>query len=477
MWAKGRYVREFAVSPNGRRVGMVTAPDDTVIRSEGESTVDVWEVSSDKTASPADVAWRKREGHSPHAWLENLAWNPAGDRLAFCAVYDAYPAEVHVIDCGESGNTVRRLPRAEGTQIKGYGSALTWNRGAVNCIVERAGVTYLASSTGDIVFNPDEHTVFIQAVHAADRNMNSVALVGGSERFPELVVEQKQGTKSLTAINPHTARWKLPTVTHVAWPAPDGTIVGGVLELPPGYDPKSGKRLPLVVAIHGGPTTSTKAELTFDPHNGRMYFAAKGYAVLFPNYRGSTGYGDKFLTDLVGRENDVEVNDIVAGVRHLVKEGLADPDRVGVMGWSNGGYLTNCLITRTDLPFKLRAASSGAGIVDTVAEWGFNDEPAYPMVFKKGLPWESAEVYRKTSPTYALGNVTTPTLIHVGGNDVRCPPGHSRMLYRAIKEYGKAPAELVVYPGEPHGLTKMSNRRAKMEWDLAWFDKYLMGKP
>ena len=90
------------------------------------------------------------------------------------------------------------------------------------------------------------------------------------------------------------------------------------------------------------------------------------------------------MTDLIGRENDIEVKDILAGVQHLVREGIADPDAVGVMGWSNGGYLTNCLITRQDLPVKLRAASSGAGILDTVMEWGINDEPAYPKVFKKG---------------------------------------------------------------------------------------------
>jgi dipeptidyl aminopeptidase/acylaminoacyl peptidase len=245
-----------------------------------------------------------------------------------------------------------------------------------------------------------------------------------------------------------------------------------VLELPPGYK-KGDRKLPLIVAIHGGPTTASYADLEFDPHNGRLYLSAAGYAVLCPNYRGSTGYGDKFVTDLLGHENDIEVKDILAGIQHLIDEGIADPDRIGVMGWSNGGYLTNCLISMKDCPIKFKAASSGAGIVDTVAEWGFNDEPAYPRVFKRGLPWEVPENYRKTSPTYQLGNVKTPTLIHVGGNDPRCPPGHSRMLYRALHEYVKVPTQLVVYPGEPHGLTKLSNRKAKMEWDLAWFDKYL----
>jgi dipeptidyl aminopeptidase/acylaminoacyl peptidase len=301
-----------------------------------------------------------------------------------------------------------------------------------------------------------------------------VLVMGSSKSMGELYATSwKAGgeMKKLFDLNPQSANWKLPTIKHITWKAKDGSTCGGVLELPAGYDGKT--KLPLVVSIHGGPTTSTKACLEYDPHNGRLYFSAHGYAVLQPNYRGSTGYGDQYLTDLIGKENDVDVSDIVDGVMHLVKEGIADPERVASMGWSNGGYLTNCLITKKNLPFKLKAASSGAGIVDTVLEWGSNDEPAYPKAFKKGHPWETPDVYKQTSPTYGLGNVTTPTLIHVGGNDERCPPGNSRMLYRALKEFVNVPTELVVYPGEPHGLTKKSHRKAKMEWDLAWFEKYL----
>jgi len=153
--------------------------------------------------------------------------------------------------------------------------------------------------------------------------------------------------------------------------------------------------------------------------------------------------------------------------------GVADPERLAIMGWSNGGRLTNCLITKTA---RFKAASSGAGILDTTMEWGINDEPAYPTVFKGGFPWQKAETYRKTSPVCDPGKVRTPTLIHVGGDDERCPPGHSRMPYRAPKEHVKAPTELVVYPGEPHGLANYDHRQAKMEWDPAWFDRYVLGK-
>jgi dipeptidyl aminopeptidase/acylaminoacyl peptidase len=98
------------------------------------------------------------------------------------------------------------------------------------------------------------------------------------------------------------------------------------------------------------------------------------------------------------------------------------------------------------------------------------------QVLKGGLPWTRPDVFRRTSPTYQLDKIRTPTLIHVGGNDERCPRGHSRMLYRALRLYNKVPAELLVYPGEPHGLTKYANRRAKMAWDVAWFDRYVLGK-
>jgi len=472
-----RYVREFVVTQDGKKIAMVSAFDDTVVKSEGESRVDVWE-SGNWTFPPMDVY--RKNAVSPYAWLEHLCWSPSGDGLAFCVVFDAHPAEIAAMTWKNMrwhGAFAKRPPFYN---IRGYGTPLRWP--------VDSELYYLCDKSDGLVsdfscnpFKPEADPVLHVYEDLKYRNVSMLdfdstgkvqgEVYGYPSRFPELRIYRKDHTTHQTSVNEHTLVWKLPSVQHITWKAPDGTEVGGVLELPPGY--KKGDKFPLVVAIHGGPTTSTKAEMTFDPHNGRLYFAAAGYAVLFPNYRGSTGYGDKFVTDLIGRENDIEVKDILAGIQHLVKEGIADENRVGVMGWSNGGYLTNCLITLKDSPIKFKAASSGAGIVDTVAEWGFNDEPAYPIVFKKGLPWEVPENYKKTSPTYNLGNCNTPTLIHVGGGDERCPPGHSRMLYRALKENLKVPTELVVYTGEPHGLTKMSNRQAKMEWDLAWFDKFL----
>lgn len=473
--ADKRYIREFDVTEDGKRIAMVTAIDDTVLKSEGESRVDVWE-GGKITTPPTDVY--RAKAASPHAWLEHLTWNPDGTRFAFNAIFDAYPTEIIIGELQGGKWTTRRMPRPAGLHVHGYGCAIHWQAPATLVYTAEREATHRlygydasAGTSPDVWVNQPGQVVY--AFDAAPDAATAAVVFSQPGRMAELIAWHRGGRPEVIVDpNPHTANWKFPSIQHVTWKAPDGTEVGGPLELPYGWK-KGDKPLPLVVAIHGGPTTSSPNDLRFDPHNGRLYFAAKGYAVLCPNYRGSTGYGDKFVTDLIGNENDIEVKDILAGIQHLIKEGVADPDRIAVMGWSNGGYLTNCLITLKDPPLKIRAASSGAGILDTVAEWGFNDEPAYPKVFKQGHPWQTPEVYKKTSPTYGLGYVKTPTLIHVGGNDVRCPPGHSRMLHRALKEYLNVPTELVVYPGEPHGLGKLSNRIAKMEWDLAWFEKYM----
>lgn len=479
--AEKRYIRDFAVTRDGKRIAMISAYDDTVLKSEGESRVDVWE-GGKVTTPPTDVY--RAKAATPYAWLESLAWNPDGTRYAFCAIFDGYPAEIIFGELKDGKWLTDKMKHPSGVQVRGYGSPIKWFKGEMPPTPKlETGFTFIGerrATQEQSAYFPDYPTAILEPLvhqncYAFDSSPDFkgiIVVAGSSMEMGQLKSTDVKNWRTIVDPNPHTKTWKFPSVQHITWKAPDGTEVGGPLELPYGWK-KGDKPLPLVVAIHGGPTTSSPNDLRFDPHNGRLYFAAKGYAVLCPNYRGSTGYGDKFVTDLIGRENDIEVKDILAGIQHLIKEGIADPERIAVMGWSNGGYLTNCLITLKDPPVRIRAASSGGCIVDTVAEWGFNDEPAYPRVFKKGLPWETPDIYRKTSPTYGLGNVKTPTVIHVGGSDPRCPPGHSRMLHRALKEYVKVPTELLVYPGEPHGLTKLSNRIAKMEWDLAWFEKYL----
>jgi dipeptidyl aminopeptidase/acylaminoacyl peptidase len=474
-----RYVHDLAVSPDGRRLAMITAPDDRVISFEGQSRVDVFD-REDKKVTPLPDRLFRAEAPSPYGWLEKLAWSGTGRSLAFNVVFDGYPAEIIVAEWAEGSPTLFRLKRPEGLSVRGYGSPLQWRGdGPELCFLgeQKARVRlYCAAGLGpgkqpELRPLTPEHEV-VDAFSLTGPGDQAAVIMNGTTHLPDIfLVKSGDEPRRLTRVNPQADSWKLPKISTVSWRGANGDPVEGVLELPPDYQP--GKRLPLVVEIHGGPTTATYCKLQYWIY-GRTLLPARGYALLSPNYRGSTGYGDKFLTDLVGRENDIEVEDILKGVDALVERGIADPERLGVMGWSNGGYLTNCLISKST---RFKAASSGAGIVDAVMEFGANDEPAYSLALKRGFPWDRPDNYHRASPTYQLNKVRTPTLIHVGGKDERCPPVHSRMLYRALKEYVRVPTELLVYPGAEHGLMKYKHRKAKMEWDLAWFDRYLLGKP
>ena len=472
----GRYIYEMVLTPDGSGLAMITAPDDRVVHFEGKSRVDVWEAAAKKITTIPGECYRKN-GRSPYAWIEHVAIAPDGKRVAFNAIWDGYPCEIVLGTRDPGGWKSGLIARPPDCHVLGYGSPVEF-RGDNQFwfLAEKKGRVLpslyetFESGTSSAVMNPDDKIVIQQASTEASLKRRAYVLATPTE-FADIYLWEEGMLKRLTNINPQVATWKLPTLSTVSWKGVSGDAVEGILELPPDYKP--GQKVPLVVDIHGGPTTAYYYNRMYGWFSGRTILPARGYAVLCPNYRGSTGYGDKFITDLIGRENDWDVQDILKGVDYLVDKGIADPDKLAVMGWSNGGYLTNCCITHTT---RFKAAISGAGIIDAVMEFGANDEPAYSMVFKKGLPWTPGNRYVDASPSWRLDKVKTPTLIHVGGSDDRCPQGHSKTLYRVLKEYNHVPTELLTYPGEPHSLRKYDSIRAKMEWDGAWLSRYVMGK-
>jgi dipeptidyl aminopeptidase/acylaminoacyl peptidase len=473
--APERVIRDLALSADGQFLALITTEDEELIFHEGWSRVDVVDLASGATTSLTDAAWRAYHP-SPYGWIENLAWAHDGGALAFTISFDGHPTRIYVAERDGEAWPVREVMRADEAH---YAGGLVWrgeertlcylgeDRGRVRILavaeVEDGGQGRTRTLTrGDVVgqafgFSPDGRTLVanLQTTTRAD----DLYHIEGADRFTRL-----------TDANPQVDTWILPQIQDIDWTGGEGAACHGILELPAGHDPTRDGPLPLIVELHGGPTAATHYRLRLWIY-GRALMPANGYALFSPNYRGSTGYGDAFLTQLIGRENDIEVADILTGVDHLVAAGIADPDRIGVTGWSNGGYLTNCVLVARPSLFK--AASSGAGVLDMVIQWATEDTPGHVINFMGGLPWEVPDHYRTASPIYGLDGVTTPTLVHVGGNDPRVPPAHSRALYRALHHYLDVPCELVVYPGEPHGLTKRKNRLAKMEWDLAWFGKYL----
>jgi len=467
-----RYISAFEVSPDGKLIGMITTADELSMTLEGWSQVDIYNIDTKTVKTLPDKLWRE-EAPSPYGWLENITWSTNGKMLAFTVDFDGYPQEVFAaeIAVGEAGK-IRRLSRPQGVSAVG---GVKWYPGKdVVCIMGDCKalqrVYALDVKTGNSeILTPGE--VVIDGYDFTGGDGSLAAIQSELTYYCDLVYyNPKKKAERITKVNPQFDSWKLPQLSIVKWAGANEDTVEGILELPPDY--KEGQKLPLLLNLHGGPTASVKYSFLFWIY-GEMAFAAKGYAVLAPNYRGSTGYGDKFMTDLIGHENDYDVIDIMTGVDYLIEKGIVDADRMGVMGWSNGGYLTNCLIASN----RFKAASSGAGIMDMVMQWGEEDTPNHVINFQKGLPWENPQQYFKASPIYTLKpGITTATLIHVGGSDSRVPPSHSRALFRALHYYIKAPCELVIYPGQGHGLSTYTYRSAKMKWDHAWFDKYIMNK-
>ena len=266
----------------------------------------------------------------------------------------------------------------------------------------------------------------------------------------------------------------LPRQEKISWKGADGVSVEGLLFYPIGYE--SGKRYPLVVQLHGGPTESDK--FGFGPGVVLNYvpvLAAKGYAVFRPNYRGSAGYGNAFLRDVVGTYFKNMHLDVMAGVDRLVRDGVADPDRLAVMGWSAGGHLTNKLITFTN---RFKAASSTAGAANWTSFFAETDTRANRVAWFEGLPWgknASADAFWSNSPLKDAANVRTPTLLIAGEGDQRVPLPQGVEMFRALTANG-VPTRLYVAPREPHQWQELRHQLFKANAELEWFERYVMGR-
>ena len=268
------------------------------------------------------------------------------------------------------------------------------------------------------------------------------------------------------------AQFKLPKVEAVQWKGEDGADIEGLLYYP--YDYQAGTRYPVVVQTHGGPASSDKFGF-FRSSNYEPVLADLGYFVFKPNYRGSTGYGDAFLRDMVGHYFRQAHKDVMQGVDMLIERGLVDGDRMAKMGWSAGGHMTNKIITYTD---RFKAASSGAGAINWISMYGQSDTRIYRTPWFGGTPWEKdapLAQYMADSPLFDVHKVTTPTLVLVGENDARVPMPQSVELYRALKHNG-VPTHLYVAPKQGHGWRELQQRLFKANVELDWFERWVRNR-
>ena len=272
----------------------------------------------------------------------------------------------------------------------------------------------------------------------------------------------------LVDANPQVGDLELGREVEVEWTSTDGRRVGGVLVYPVGYE--EGTRYPLIVAIHGGPASADV--LRFNGGYGAQVYAGAGYAVLKPNYRGSTNYGNAHRTDIVGDYFTLGYDDIITGVDHLIAEGIVDPDQMGVLGWSAGGHWSNWILTQTD---RFKAISSGAGTMNWISMYAQSDVQRNRQFYVgDDLLYDNFDMFWDQSPLKYIKNARTPTMIHVVEGDPRVPSPQSKELHMALKRLD-VPTELYLYPGRSHGIPDARNRLVKSVSEMAWMDHYVRG--
>ena len=291
------------------------------------------------------------------------------------------------------------------------------------------------------------------------------ALISEPHLPPEVFVIDEGALRRLTHTNDALLEnVLLGEVENVHFASRDGTQIEGFVVKPPGFDPSF--RYPTILRIHGGP----QSQYDFAFHFEAQLFAANGYVVMLPNPRGSTGYGQEFCHAIWQDWGGVDLEDVLASVDDAIERGYADPERLGVGGWSYGGMMTNHVITKTD---RFKGAYTGASATLYVANYG-HDQYQRWWESELGLPWRNRELWEKLSPFNRVEDVVTPTLIVGGEQDWNVPIINSEQLFQALKRLGVT-TELVVYPGEGHVFATPSYNKDLYERFLAWFGKYVKG--
>jgi acylaminoacyl-peptidase len=304
------------------------------------------------------------------------------------------------------------------------------------------------------------------------KNSSRIAFVYSSLGKPEEIylaesADKLDQAKPITSFNRALAEKDLPQGKPYTWKADDGTTVEGMLIYPPGKF--EAKHLPLFTFIHGGPADADGNHFAADWYQWSALAATNGWLVFEPNYRGSTGYGDKFLMQIVPVIVSRPGKDILEGVDALVKDGIADPDHLTIGGYSYGGYMTNWLITQTT---RFKAAVTGAGAVEHVGNWGNDDTTYDDAYFLGGRPWEAQPRYHDEAAIFQIDKVKTPTHMVGGADDIRVAVLEDYLLEHALYSLG-VPNALLIFPGEGHSLSKNPwHGKIKVREELKWLEKY-----
>ena len=319
-----------------------------------------------------------------------------------------------------------------------------------------------------------KHDTAVLSAISLNRSGTTFGLVRQTSDTPADVYVSPVGNFAPVQISHANADLKLPAIGRtevVRWKSKDGKEIEGLLTYPAGY--QQGQRVPLILNIHGGPTGVFQQ--TFIGGRGAYplaTFAARGYAILRPNPRGSSGYGTEFRRANLKDWGGGDFQDLMTGVDKVIEMGVADPERLGVMGWSYGGFMTTWVVTQTK---RFKAASAGAPVTNLMSFNGTADIPGFIPDYFGGQFWEAADLYQKHSPMFNVKGVTTPTMIQHGEADIRVPISQGYEFYNALKVKG-VPTRMLVLPRQPHGPNEPKMQLIAAKANLEWFEKYIGSK-
>jgi len=459
----GRHITRSTWSPDGRTIAVnhVSGPGANEWPSADISLIDV---ASGKVTPLATTAAAESALYysSDGKWISAIASDiPARWAQSYTVrIYPAGGGEPRVFSASHDSQPTVIGWTPDGSRIyfyesKGTGTAL-----------------YFVDVASGKVTEENYQDAAISAVNLTHvGSAYALAMVVQRTDTPPEVFALSPSVKGLTQIshaNDDYAKMKVGKTEVVKWKSKDGREIEGLLTYPTGY--VAGTKVPLILNVHGGPAgVFIQSYIGGRGSYPLATFASKGYAILRPNPRGSSGYGTEFRRANIKDWGGMDYEDLMTGVDHVIAMGVADPNRLGVMGWSYGGYMTSMIITKTK---RFKAASSGAPVTNLMSFNGTADIPSFIPDYFGGEFWEAPDVYAKHSAMFNIKGVTTPTLIQHGEADVRVPIEQGYQLYTALKKQG-VPTRMIILPRQPHGPNEPKMQMAAMQSNLDWFDKYL----
>ena len=461
-------IQQLSVSPNGKRLAFVT--ESVSQRSEKVEEFEIYSV--DLGNALPDRAPRRITRNE--AVEQELHWAPDNRHIFFTVelgdvsgpYHDLQP-HLYWVDC-EDGQ-VQQWGKDFIGAVNHY--VLAGNRVLLSGRVGTEVPVYSAGKPSDSLSKLNSWAGTYERISAAEHSPRVAFIYSALEKPTEVYLAESldklQEARPITAFNSLFTERDLPKGKPYRWKADDGTTIEGMLLYPPGRF--EAKNLPMLVLIHGGPADADGNHFEADWYQWDRLAATAGWLVFEPNYRGSTGYGDRFLTQIVPEIVSRPGKDILEGVDALVKDATANPHQLAIGGYSYGGYMTNWLITQTT---RFKAAVTGAGAVEHVANWGNDDTTFDDAYFLGGLPWEASQRYHDEAAIYHINRVKTPTHLVAGADDIRVAVAENYLLDHALHNLG-VPSTFVIFPGEGHSLSKNPwHGKIKVREELKWLQKY-----